>query len=462
MSINIALDGPSGAGKSTIAKLVAKNLGFVYVDTGALYRSIALYVIGKGVDTKNPDEVVPLLNEINVELKYENDAQQVYLNGKNVSDKIRTPEISMGASDVSAHGEVRAFLLDLQKNIAKQSNVIMDGRDIGTVVLPDAQVKIYLTASAQERAQRRYDELIAKGQQVVYEDVLADIKQRDYNDMNREVAPLKKADDAVEVDSTHMTIEEVTQRIIEITNEKTAVKSDDENGDAPKKRERESKMNIELDKVVKGKKLNPVRMFFYQILRAIVYVVYKIMFKLSFTGCENIPKDGSNIFASNHRGYHDPVLISIPTRVPFSFMAKEELFQGNKAFKWLIETFGAFPVSRGKGDTGAMQTAIERLNQGSNLVIFPEGTRSKDGKVGKGKTGVALIGAAAGVPVIPVGIVFEGEKLSFRKRLIVAFGKPITPPEIDMTNLSTRDLKDFKSEVMQAITELVETNVKKL
>ena len=189
MGLNVALDGPSGAGKSTIAKALAKKFGFVYVDTGALYRSIGLYVKRRGADTKSPEEVVPLLPDIRVELKYFDGSQHVILNGEDVSDVIRTPEISMAASDVSAIPAVREHLLDLQREIADTNDTVMDGRDIGTVILPNADVKIFMTASAEERAKRRYEELLAKGQDVSYDAILSDINQRDYNDTHREIAP---------------------------------------------------------------------------------------------------------------------------------------------------------------------------------------------------------------------------------------------------------------------------------
>ena len=222
MGINVALDGPSGAGKSTIAKMLAKRLQYVYVDTGALYRSIAYYVISKGADPKSEEAVVPLLNEVNVKLTYADGAQHVMLNDEDVSDKIRTPEISMGASAVSAIPAVREFLFSLQQNIAKENNIIMDGRDIGTVVLPDADVKIFLTATAEERANRRFKELSEKGDCSTYEEVLNDIIQRDYNDTHREIAPLKKADDAVEVDSTNLNLEQAVEEIYRIITEKTS------------------------------------------------------------------------------------------------------------------------------------------------------------------------------------------------------------------------------------------------
>ena len=206
--IAIAIDGPSGAGKSTIARACAKKLGFIYVDTGALYRSIGLYALRQNVDTADADAVTALLPAITVDLGYRGDEQRVYLNGEDVSEEIRRPPVSMAASNVSAHPPVRAFLLDLQLDMAKRLNVIMDGRDIGTVVLPDATVKIFLTASPEARAKRRYDELIGRGETVDYDALLEEIIQRDYNDSHRERAPLRQADDAVLVDTTEIGLDD--------------------------------------------------------------------------------------------------------------------------------------------------------------------------------------------------------------------------------------------------------------
>ena len=200
--VSIAIDGPGGADKSTIAKALAKKLGYIYVDTGALYRAIGLYMLNSGADTKDKSAVVPKLAEIDVELKYVDGSQKVILCGQDVSSDIRKPEVSMAASDVSAIGDVRSFLLDLQRDMARKNNVIMDGRDIGTVVLPNAQIKIFLTASAAERAMRRYKELVEKGVKVEYETVLKELNERDYQDSHREIAPLKPADDADLIDTT--------------------------------------------------------------------------------------------------------------------------------------------------------------------------------------------------------------------------------------------------------------------
>jgi cytidylate kinase len=217
---HIAIDGPGGAGKSTIAKAVAKRLDILYVDTGALYRTIGLYVRSKEVDPKDAEGVAALLPEINIEVTYENGAQCVYLNGVNHGDAIRTPEMSMYASAVSAIPSVRAFLLEAQKEIARHNSVIMDGRDIGTVILPDADVKIFLTASPECRAQRRYKELCEKGQNVRYEDVLAEMNSRDNADSSREIAPTKAADDAVLLDNSDLTLEGSVAAVIAIAKEK--------------------------------------------------------------------------------------------------------------------------------------------------------------------------------------------------------------------------------------------------
>lgn len=205
MPVNIAIDGPSGSGKSTAAKGLAKALGYVYIDTGALYRAIGLFALRSGADPKSAADVAPLLSGINLELRHGDDGQRVLLNGEDVSGLIRTPEVSMAASAVSALPEVRRFLLGMQREIAARSNCVMDGRDIGTVILPDAQVKIFLTASAEDRARRRTDELCEKGVDVRYEDVLREMTERDRNDSSRDIAPLRPAGDAVLFDNSGMT-----------------------------------------------------------------------------------------------------------------------------------------------------------------------------------------------------------------------------------------------------------------
>ena len=216
---NVAIDGPAGAGKSTIAKAAAKELGFIYVDTGALYRAIAYNAVTKGI-IDDTQKIIDMLTDTNVELKYVDGVQAVYLNGDDVSAYIRTPEISMGASKVSAIPQVREFLLNLQRDIAQKNNVIMDGRDIATVVLPNADVKIFLFASPECRAQRRYKELMEKGEDVTLEDVLADVNQRDYQDSHREIAPLKPSEDSVMADTSKLNLEESIQLIINIIKER--------------------------------------------------------------------------------------------------------------------------------------------------------------------------------------------------------------------------------------------------
>ena len=221
MSIAVAIDGPAGAGKSTISKSAAKELGFIYVDTGALYRTVGLAASRRNIEPVQGEEVNNLLDSIKVELTFNDKGEQVVLlNGEDVSAFIRTPEASMMASKISAIPEVRAYLLDLQRNMATTSNVIMDGRDIGTVVLPNAEVKIFLTATPEARATRRYKELMEKGMDVKYDDILQDVITRDYNDSHREIAPLKQADDAVLADTTEIDLQGSIDLIVSIIKER--------------------------------------------------------------------------------------------------------------------------------------------------------------------------------------------------------------------------------------------------
>ncbi len=433
MGINCALDGPSGAGKSTVAKLVAKSLGFIYVDTGALYRAIGLYATRKGALTTSAEEVVPLLNDINVELKYDNGTQLVLLNGEDVSSAIRQNEISMAASNVSAIPEVRAFLLDLQRDIAAKNDIIMDGRDIGTVILPNAEVKIFMTATAEERANRRYKELIEKGQNVVYEDILNDINQRDYNDSHRATAPLKKADDAIELDTSNMSIDEVVTEISNIIKKKTS----------------DQITPVELKKFKWS-----IGTLLYAILRFIVAIVIYACFNVRVEGKENIPHGGGTVVASNHRTWLDPIMIAMFIRKPNAYLCKEELFK-NYFLKILLTILQGIPVHRGSSDRAPLNRAVDYVNRGYNLMLFPEGTRSKDGTLGKPKSGVAYIASISGAPVCPVGISFDG-KLRFRSKITIRFGTPISPDEIRIEKMTPGEMHKVRDVIYNAIKELVE------
>lgn len=229
--INVAIDGPGGAGKSTISKAVAQRLGIIYVDTGALYRTVGYFARENGLSVeqvKVSELITPLLDKINIGIEYVDGTQHVILNGEDLGDKIRQPDISMYASAVSSVPNVRAFLLDAQKELARKNSVIMDGRDIGTVILPDADVKIFLTASNEARAMRRYNELVAKGQSVKYEDVLGEMNERDHADSTRSAAPLKAADDAIYFDNSDYDFDGSVEYILKLIEDRTGVKKNEE------------------------------------------------------------------------------------------------------------------------------------------------------------------------------------------------------------------------------------------
>ena len=220
MAFNVAIDGPAGAGKSTIAKIVAKEKSFIYVDTGAMYRAMAIYFIKQGIQASESEKISAAVDGADVTIEYINGEQQVLLNGENVTPFLRTEEVGNMASVSSVNGDVRRKLVELQQKLAATANVVMDGRDIGTCVLPNAQVKVYLTASVDVRAKRRFDELVAKGQEADFEKIKKDIEERDYRDMNRDISPLRQAEDAVLVDSSYLNIQESAAEILKLIDEK--------------------------------------------------------------------------------------------------------------------------------------------------------------------------------------------------------------------------------------------------
>ena len=415
----IAIDGPGGAGKSSLAKAVAKELGIIYVDTGALYRSIGLYAVRAGVSPKDRDAVVALLPKITLELKYSDGKQSVILNGEDVGDSIRTPEISMAASDVSAIKEVRDFLLKTQRDIAAKNSVIMDGRDIGTVILPDAEVKIFLTASPEARAKRRYKELLAKGQDVKYEDVYSEMVLRDKNDSTRDVAPCVPAKDAIMLDNSKLTPEKTVKKVLKIVKKKT--------------------------------KTSGAYMFLYSLLGPGI----RFFQRIKTVGLENVPKEGGVILCPNHIAWKDVILIGSTLPRQIRFVAKKELFN-IPILGWLIKTLGAVKLDRGGADVSAIKKTVELAKSGEIVAIFPQGHRypAVDPSTTPTKNGAGMVAYRSGCDVIPVFINTKNNKYHFFGGVEIIFGKPIKNSELGFENGGSAEYKAATDLIFSRVLEL--------
>lgn len=389
--IRIAIDGPGGAGKSSVAKAVSKALGIIYVDTGALYRNIGLFMLDEGIDPKDTEGVTAALERINIELKFEEGRQIILLNGRDRGEEIRTPEASMAASAVSAIPSVRNYLLDMQRNTAKKNSVIMDGRDIGTVILPDAEVKIFLTASPKARAERRYKELLSKGKDVTFKQVYDEMVERDRNDSTRDVAPCVKAKDAVLLDNSKLSESETVAAILKIVKKKT-------------------------------KDTTPL----YQVLKVIVSPIYRLLFNVRVRGKENIPREGGVLLCPNHIAAVDVISIGAVCPRQITCIAKKELFS-IPVLGWLVKALGAVKIDRGGGDVGAIKTAVGAIQNGKTVVIFPQGHRCPG--VNPATTtvrgGTGLIAYRAHCDVVPVCINIKKAKYGLFRKTEIIFGKPI-------------------------------------
>jgi len=397
--IRIAIDGPGGAGKSSLAKAVAARLGIVYVDTGALYRTIGLYMLNNGIDPKCDSDVIARLNDFTLDLKFVDGKQVILLDGKDVGDTIRTPEVSMAASAVSAIPKVREYLLDMQRVIAMKNSVIMDGRDIGTVILPKAEVKIFLTASPEARAKRRYDELIAKGKDVSYEQVYSEMVERDTNDSTRAVAPCVPADDATILDNSDLTAEGTVEAVLKIVEEKQ------------KKNKKTSYMKTH-------RWVAPLVRFFTRV---------------KAKGLENIPKEGGYILACNHIGVRDVFLMGATCRRQIRFIAKKELFSVPIIGR-IMRSFGAVKLDRGGFDVGAIRKSIELVKDGNLVAIFPQGHRYPGVEPCETelKNGAGLIAYRTKADVVPVCIKTKKHKYSIFRKTEIIFGKPIPYSSLEL------------------------------
>ncbi len=417
--VRIAIDGPGGAGKSSVAKAVAKRLGIIYVDTGALYRSIGLHMLKGGISISDTAKVISELDNLTLELKFIKGNQVILLDGEDVKDSIRTPEVSMAASAVSAIPEVREYLLNMQRATAKKNSVIMDGRDIGTVILPNAEVKIFLTASAQSRAKRRYDELCAKGISTTYEQVYDEMVQRDKNDSTRAVAPCVPAEDAVLLDNSYISFDETVESVIKIINSKTKKKTA------------------------------------YMKIRSVVAPIYKFFQRIKVTGVENIPEHGGVILCSNHIAIRDVFILGVASSRQIRFVAKKELFSV-PIISSCIKFLGAIKLDRKGTDIAALKASVKCLKEGDVVAIFPQGHRypAVNPATTPTKNGAALIAYHSHADVVPLCIKTKGGKYGIFKRVEVIFGKPIKNSDLGFESGGSSEYKAATDKIFEEIIKL--------
>ena len=419
--IRIAIDGPGGSGKSSLAKAVASKLGIIYVDTGALYRTIGLYMLNNGVVPTDREAVVSKLGDFTLQMQFLDGQQVILLDGVDVKDTIRAPEVSMAASHVSAIPEVREYLLNTQRDIAKKHSVIMDGRDIGTVILPNAEIKIFLTASPEARAKRRYEELLARGKQVDYEQVYNEMVERDTNDSTRAVAPCVQAEDAILLDNSDLTAEQTIDKVIEIVT------------------------NFQK----KNKKTG------YQRLHSFLAPFFRFLFNVKVVGKENIPKEGGFVLCSNHIAIRDVLVIAAACPRQINFIAKKELFS-IPILSSIITALGAIKLDRGGSDVKALKRSVGIVENGGMVAIFPQGHRYPGVHPASTprKNGAALITYRAGADVIPVAIKTKKNKYGFFRPVEVIFGKPIDFSSLGFKNGGNDEYKAATDLIFEKIVEL--------
>jgi cytidylate kinase len=435
--IVVAIDGPAGSGKSSTAKRVAKELGHRHIDTGAMYRAVALKALRAGVDPDDGDACGELAGSIQITFGKTRDGEQTVLaDGEDVSRDIRSPEVTRAVSPVSAHPSVRSAMVRQQRSLAEAGGAVLEGRDIGTVVLPSAEVKIFLVASTTVRAERRLKELRESGLAVDAGKVERDIIRRDEYDSAREASPLKRAVGSVEVDTTNLTIEEQVGRIVGIVRETAA----DLAGLVSKRRNPFAKKR-------------PWFRFGQMVARG----VFRVVFGLRVDRKMKVDYEENYIYACNHVSYADPPSVGSTLPREVHFVAKSTLFE-NRFFGWLIRSVNAMPLRRGVFDREAVEKSVKLLNAGGSLMIFPEGQRQFGGRLGRPKSGVGLLAVTTGVAVVPA-YVRGTDRLSRclirRMRLRVVQGRPIRMAKGTSEEFTDRDShRAYSDMVMEAIQAL--------
>ncbi|MDD3334585.1 MAG: (d)CMP kinase [Eubacteriales bacterium] len=424
MRITIAIDGPVGAGKSTVADGVAKELGILHLDTGAMYRAFAWKALQEGVDLENEAALEALTRRVMPEVRYENGAQRTLIDGDDVTGLIRTPEVSMAASNVSKVAAVRAAMVARQQQLAAQQSMLLDGRDIGTRVLPDAMIKIYLTASSEVRAKRRFEEQVKKGDDTPYEEVLKDVVRRDEQDMNREVDPLRPAQDAQIVDSSDFTQQQVVESIVRRVRLKQGVKPERE------------------------EKFTPM----YRFVKMLAGFLFSTFFPVRYHNEENLQWDAPYILLANHNCMMDPLVIAWKChRYHVRFLGKKELVK-NPIARWFFRKMLMISVDRHHMDMSAIRQCLKTLKEKHVLGIFPEGTRHKTGVMEELESGVAMIALMGKVPLIPVYM--TGKPRLFRP-IDVYYGQPILTSSLAAKGVTKENCDELLQEVRAFYSHII-------
>ncbi len=390
----IAIDGPSGTGKSTVAKGVAKKLGFTFFDTGAMYRSVAWKILQEGIDPSDEKKVAGMMPNFQFEIRTDDQGERMYFVGdQNVTPSIRTREISTISSQIATYSQVRACLVKIQRKFGHSCNAVFEGRDMGTVVFPDADLKIFLTARPEVRAMRRYKELLSRfpdlSESINLEQILKEMEVRDKNDAMRAISPLKQASDAILIDTSDLTSGQVIEKIIQL---KPKVK----------------------------RKFPPMK-FSYRLVYSLARIFFKVFFRLRIYG-ENHFRLGPGIIAANHGSFYDPPVLSICCPEEVHFLAKESLFHIH-FIGWLIKILNTHPVRHGASDVHILKQMIQLLKEGKKLILFPEGSRSFDGQLQPFERGFAFLAQKSNCTIFPAYLEGTFEAWPRTKRFPKFFGK---------------------------------------
>lgn len=428
MFYTIAIDGPVGAGKSSVADKVASKLGILHLDTGAMYRAFAWKALEAGVDLSDGPGLCLLAERDLPEVRYEGGLQRTLIGGADVTEKIRTPQISMAASAVSQVAGVRTAMVERQRELASRQSMLLDGRDIGTRVLPDATLKIYLTAPAEVRARRRYEELSGKGDGSAYEDVLAEVLRRDEQDMNREVDPLRPARDAQRLDTSELTQEQAADDIIR-------------------------RLHMKL-----GRKPKPEEPFtaVYKIARGLACLLFTVLMPVRYHNVENAQLDAPYILIADHNCILDPLVAGWKCyRYQIRFLGKKELV-GNPVTRWLFAHMRMIPVDRHNMDMAAMRACLKTLKEGHPLGIFPEGTRHKAGVMEELESGIAMMALRGGVKLLPAYI---ADKPRLFRPIHVYYGQPISLAAIARKGINRETCDEVLALIRDTYREMVELHL---